>query len=131
MGPLCRRSELGSSGDLDFWIFLAAVEYGLGTRDLAFFDESLRFFDTRSPASVWAHVKLAYEHQESLRGPNGGYLAGTNGDWSDFSTVFLQMTESLLVSAQLAYIYPRLAELADRLHDREFARTLADAARSC
>ena len=124
MGPLCRAVELGSSGDLDFWIFLAAVEYGLGARDLAFFDESIPFFDTRGPASVWAHVKVAYEHQESLRGPNGGYLAGTNGDWSDFSTIFLQMSESLLVSAQLAYVYPRLAELADRLDDREFARAL-------
>jgi hypothetical protein len=124
MGPLCTRAELGTSGDLDFWIFLAVVEYGLGARDLAFFDEPIPFFDTRQPASVWAHVKLAYEHQESLRGPNGGYLAGTNGDWSDFSTVFLQMSESLLVSGQLAYVYPRLAELADRLGDRAFAGTL-------
>lgn len=124
MGPLCRRFDLGSSGDLDFWIFLAVVEYGLGTRDLAFFDEPIPFYDTRQPASVWEHVKLAYAHQESLRGPNGGYLAGTNGDWSDFSTVFLQMNETLLVSAQLAYVYPRLAELADLLGDRAFARTL-------
>ena len=124
MGPLCNRADLGTSGDLDFWIFLAAVEYGLGARDVAFFDEPIPFFDTRQPASVWSHVKLAYEHQESLRGRHGGYLAGTNGDWSDFSTVFLQMTESLLVSAQLAYVYPRLAELADRLGDRTFARTL-------
>ena len=124
MGPLCRRFDLGTSGDLDFWIFLAAVEYGLGARDLRFFDEPVPFYDTRRPASVWTHVKLAYAHQESLRGPNGGYLAGTNGDWSDFSTVYLQMSESLLVSAQLAYVYPRLAELADRLDDREFARTL-------
>ena len=107
-------SDLGTSGDLDFWIFLAVVEYGLGARDLAFFDEPAAVLRHAAPASVWDHVKLAYQHQESLRGPNGGYLAGTNGDWSDFSTVFLQMTESLLVSAQLAYVYPRLAELADR-----------------
>jgi hypothetical protein len=124
MGPLCSPAVLGTSSDLDFWIFLAAVEYGLGARDLGFFDEPLPFFDTRRPASAWEHVKLAYQHQESLRGPNGGYLAGTNGDWSDFSTVFLQMSESLLVSAQLAYVYPRLAELADRRGDRAFARTL-------
>jgi hypothetical protein len=124
MGPMCTRVDLGTSSDLDFWIFLAAVEYGLGARDLAFFDDLLPFLDTRRPASVWAHVRRAYEHQESLVGPHGGYLAGTNGDWSDFSTVFLQMSESLLVSAQLAYVYPRLAELADRRGDREFARTL-------
>ena len=35
--------------------------------------------------SVWEHLKVAFRHQESLRGPHGGYLAGTNGDWSDFS----------------------------------------------
>jgi Glycosyl hydrolase 36 superfamily, catalytic domain/Glycosyltransferase family 36 len=123
-GPLCSRVDLGTSADLDFWILLAAVEYGLGGRDTAFFDEPLPFFDTHQAASVWAHVKLAYEHQESLRGPHGGYLAGTNGDWSDFSTMFLQMSESLLVAAQLAYVYPRLAELATRRGDRPFARTL-------
>jgi hypothetical protein len=124
MGPLCMRVDLGTSSDLDFWIFLAAVEYGLGARDLAIFDEPIPFLDTRKPASMWDHVKLAYQHQESLRGPGGGYLAGTNGDWSDFSTVFLQMSESLLVSAQLAYVYPRLADLADRRGDRTFAKTL-------
>jgi hypothetical protein len=123
-GPLCTRVDLGSSNDLDFWIFLAAVEYGLGARDLAFFDEPVPFFDTKRPASVWEHVKLSYEHQERLRGPHGGYLAGTNGDWADFSAVFLSMSESLLVNAQLAHVYPRLAELAERRGDRAFARTL-------
>jgi hypothetical protein len=52
-------------------------------RATAFFDERIGFYDTQRPATVWEHVKLAYEHQESLRGPLGGYLAGTNGDWSD------------------------------------------------
>jgi len=123
-GPLCTRAELGTSSDLDFWILLAAVEYGLGARDLTFFDEMLPFFDSQRSASLWDHVKLAYTHQESLVGALGGYLAGTNGDWSDFSTTFLGMSESLLVSAQVAYVYPRLAELADRRGDREFARVL-------
>ena len=40
---------------------------------------------------------MAFRHQESLRGPHGGYRAGTNGDWSDFSALFLHMTESMLV----------------------------------
>ena len=123
-GPLYGRVDLGTSDDLDFWIFLAAVEYGLGARDLAFFDEPLPFHDTQRPASIWEHVQLAYRHQESLRGPHGAYLAGTNGDWSDFSARFLQMSESVLVTTQLAYVYPRLAELADRRGDRRFARTL-------
>jgi hypothetical protein len=123
-GPLCTQVNLGTSDDLDFWLLLAAVEYGLGSRDTTFFSEALPFFDTKAPATAWAHIKLAYQHQESLRGPHGGYLAGTNGDWSDFSAVFLGMTESMLVAAQVAYVYPRLAELADRLGDRAFAAEL-------
>jgi hypothetical protein len=123
-GPLCTLVNLGTSDDLDFWVMLAAVEYGLGSRDTAFFDEQTPFFDTHDMASIWTHVKLAYSHQESLVGPHGGYLAGTNGDWSDFSSVFLKMSESLLVTAQLAYVYPRLAELADLRGDTAFAKTL-------
>jgi Glycosyl hydrolase 36 superfamily, catalytic domain/Glycosyltransferase family 36 len=124
-GPLCTRYDLlGTSDDLDFWLLLAAAEYGLGSRDLAFFAEALPFYDTRRPASVWTHLQLAYAHQETLRGPHGGYLAGTNGDWSDFSAVFLRMTESMLVTAQVAYAYPRLADLAERLGDDAFAATL-------
>ena len=123
-GPLCSRVNLGTSDDLDFWLLLAAAEYGLGSRDTAFFDEPLPFRDSRQLATVWAHVKLAYQHQESSRGPHGGYLAGTNGDWSDFSSDYLHMTESMLVAAQVAYVYPRLAELADRLDDHAFAAQL-------
>jgi hypothetical protein len=74
--------------------------------------------------SVWRHLKDAFRHQESLRGPRGGYLAGTNGDWSDFSAIFLHMQESMLVAYQLAYAYPRLAMLADLRGDRAFAGRL-------
>lgn len=123
-GPLCSRVDLGTSDDLDFWLLLAAAEYGLGSRDTAFFTELLPFYDTKQPATAWAHIQLAYQHQESWLGPHGGYLAGTNGDWSDFSVTFLQMTESMLVAAQVAYAYPRLAELADRLGDTAFAAEL-------
>ena len=42
------------------------------------------------------------------------------------------MTESMLVTAQLAYVYPKLAELADLRGDRPFAAELrAGAARTC
>ena len=79
---------------------------------------------------MWQHLKARFRHQESLRGPHGGYLAGATGDWSDFSTPFLQMTESMLVPAQLAYAYPRLAELADLRGDHAFAAQLRTPARA-
>jgi glycosyl hydrolase family 36/glycosyl transferase family 36 len=123
--PLCKPyNGLGTSDDLDFWLLLAAAEYGLGTRDLAFFSERLPFYDTGRRVTVWEHLKVAFRHQESLRGPHGGYLAGTNGDWSDGSATFLHMTESMLVPAQLAYAYPQLAELADLRGDHAFAAQL-------
>ena len=130
MGPLCSRVDLGTSDDLDFWLLLAAGEYGLGTRDTHFFDEQLPYFDTQGSdvASAWQHIKDAFAHQESLRGPHGGYLAGSTGDWSDFSTQFEQLTESMLVTAQLAYAYPKLAELADLRGDGAFATQLRGAA---
>ncbi len=119
----CRRFDLGTSNDLDVWLLLAAAEYGLATRDTDFFDERLRFADA-GEATLWEHLKLAFRHQESQRGPNGGYVMGATGDWSDFSTQFGPMTESILVVAQAAFIYPRLAELADLRGDAAFATQL-------
>ena len=123
MTELCQRQEIGVSDDLDVWLLLAASEYGLATRDFSLFDQPVRFADG-STATLWDHLKLAYRHQQSLLGPHGGYLAGPFGDWSDFSTQLLPMTESMLVSAQLAYVYPRLAQLAQARGDRSFARQL-------
>lgn len=120
---LCRRFDFGSSNDLDLWLLLAAAEYGLATRDLAFFDERVPYSDA-GDATLWEHLKDAVRHQESQRGPNGGYLTGATGDWSDFATQLIPMTESILVTAQAAYIYPRLAELADARDDVAFAREL-------
>jgi hypothetical protein len=119
----CMRFDLGTSDDLDLWLLLSAAEYGLASRDLHFFDQQLRWADTGT-ATVWEHLKAAFTHQESQRGPHGGYLTGATGDWSDLATGFLQMTESMLVTAQTAYIYPRLAELADARGDHTFAAQL-------
>ena len=123
-GPLCQRFDLGTSNDLDFWLLLSAGEYGLGARDPEFFDEPLPFQDTKREISAWEHIKIAYRHQESMKGQNGGYTMGTTGDWSDFATPLGPMTESLLVGAQLAYAYPKLAELAELRGDDAFAAEL-------
>src|SRR6185503_8043768 len=78
-----------------------------------FFDEQLPYAVTGTKVSAWQHIKEAFAHQETLLGPHGGYVMGATGDWSDFSTQFQQMTESMLVTAQLPYAHPHLAELAD------------------
>ena len=129
-GPLCSRVDLGTSDDLDFWLLLAAGEYGLGTRDTRFFDRVMPYYDTQDRATIWEHLNVAFAHQQSLLGPHGGYLSETTGDWSDFSTEFEHMTESMLVTAQLAYAYPKLAELADLRGDHAFARQLRAAGAS-
>jgi Glycosyl hydrolase 36 superfamily, catalytic domain/Glycosyltransferase family 36 len=121
----CKRFDLGISDDLDLWLFLAAGEYALATRDFSFLHRQVPFADGGS-ATLWDHLKLAFFHQEHVigHGPHGGYAPGTNGDWSDLSTSHLQMTESMLVVAQLAYIYPRFATVAAASGDRAFAAEL-------
>jgi hypothetical protein len=128
IGQLCTRFDLGSSNDLDFWLLLAAGEYGLGMRDTSFFDEQLPYAVSGQTASAWEHIKEAFAHQESLLGPHGGYIMGATGDWNDFSTELEQLTESMLVTAQTAYAYPKLAELADLRGDSAFAAQLRAAA---
>jgi len=122
----CKPLQLGTSDDLDLWLLLAAEQYGLGTRDVSFFDTQVRWADG-GHASLWTHLKQAFAHQESLRGAHGDYLSGTLGDWSDLSTTFLGMTESSLVTGQAAYIYPRVAQLAALGRARRFAARLRSA----
>jgi hypothetical protein len=124
MSSLCRpNDELADANDMDLWLLWTAAEYVLATRDLRILDVPVRFAGG-GRASLWEHLELAFAHQESLLGPHGGYLTPGAGDWSDYSTAFLQMTESTLVSAQLAYVYPRVAQLADLRGDRALAARL-------
>jgi Glycosyl hydrolase 36 superfamily, catalytic domain/Glycosyltransferase family 36 len=129
MGEMCQPlSNQGTSDDFDLWLLWTAAEYGLASRDLSFFNEKVSWRSGGS-STVWKHLVRAFTHQESFRGPHGGYsTVGTNGDWSDLSTAILGMTESNLVTAQLAYVYPRLAELAELRGAKGFARKLRAAA---
>ena len=119
----CAPLELGTSDDLDLWLLLAAEEYGLATRDTSFFDTQVSWTGG-GHASLWTHLEQAFTHEQSMLGPHGDYLSGSVGDWSDLSTAELQMTESSLVTAQAAYIYPRTAELAQLAHQSTFASEL-------
>ena len=125
---LCKAYNLGQSDDLDFWFMWAASTYGLATRDVSFFGQSVHFYGSSVSASLWQHVKLAFAHQQSLLGPHGEYDALSTGDWSDLLPAFSGMTESDLVVAQCAYVYPQLAEVADLRGDHVFARELRAAA---
>jgi hypothetical protein len=119
----CTRFDLGTSDDLDLWLLLTSAEYGLASRDTKFFDRSERWADGGT-GTIWDHLKEAVDHQESQRGPHGDYLAGATGDWSDLLTPLEQMTESSLVTAQAAYVYGRMAELARMRGDMAFAARL-------
>jgi hypothetical protein len=123
---LCKRFDLGTADDLDQWLLWTAAEYALSTRDFAFLHEQIPYYAGVGNGTLLEHLKLAFHHQEEVvgRGPHGEYLTGGTGDWNDFSTEFNQMTESNLVTAQAAYIYPRLALVADRLGDDAFAAEL-------
>jgi hypothetical protein len=122
----CRRYDLGTTDDSDQWLLWGAAEYALSTRDYAFLNTQVPYYGGAGGATLWDHLKLAFQHQENVirTGPHNEYLTGATGDWSDFSTEFSQMTESDLVTAQAAYIYPRLALVADHVGDGAFAAQL-------
>jgi hypothetical protein len=126
MLSLCRRFDLGTADDLDQWLLWASAEYALSTRDFAFLSQQLPYFQGVGSGTVLDHLKLAFHHQEEVigRGAHGEYVTGATGDWNDFSTEFNQMTESSLVTAQAAYIYPRLAHAVDAVGDSAFAAEL-------
>lgn len=127
---MCRRYDLGTSDDLDQWLLWSTAEYVLSTRDWSFLGTQIPYYKGAGSGTLWAHLKLALQHQENVirTGPHSEYLTGATGDWSDFSTEFSQMTESDLVTAQAAYIYPRLALVAEHMGDRSFASQLRAAA---
>jgi hypothetical protein len=122
----CRRYDLGTSDDLDLWLLWGAAEYVLQTRDYSFLNRQIPYYGGAGGGTLWDHLKLAFQHQENVirTGPHNEYLTGLTGDWSDFSTEFSQMTESNLVTAQAAYMYPRLALVADLVGDSAFAAQL-------
>ncbi len=120
---LCQQADVGVSDDNDVWLLLAAAEYGLATKNFSLFRQQVPY-SNGTTATLWEHLQVAFKHQESLKGPHGDYLSGASGDWSDFSTYFLHMTESTLVTAQLATVYPLMAELAVALGDTKFASLL-------
>jgi hypothetical protein len=124
---LCRAYQLGRSDDFDLWFMWAAANYGLATRDAGYFDTPVRFYGSTKRVSLWRHLELAFDHQQSLLGPHGEYRALSTGDWSDLLPTYSGMTESDLVVAQCAYVYPQLAALARLRGDSAFARRLTQA----
>jgi hypothetical protein len=127
---LCKAYDLGQQNDSDFWLMLAASQYALVTRDFSFFDRQVRYYGTSSTGSLWEHIKVAFEHQQSLLGPHGEYESPGTGDWNDGLPANSGMTESTLVVAQCAYAYPQLAAVAERRGDKAFSRQLRAAAAS-
>lgn len=125
IGSGCRPTNLGNSDDLDQWLLWGTAEYVLATRDFAFLRQAVPYFANTGSGTMLAHLQLAFDHQERAfgHGPHGEYLAGT-GDWSDLSSQYLGMTESDLVTAQAAYIYPLLAGVVGHAGDDGFAAEL-------
>lgn len=109
------------SCDDSLWFLLAITEYVFATRDFSVLDLEVPWADTGS-APLWSHVKMAYRHQESFaQGEHGLYTTAKYGDWADGIVQHAGLTETTMVVAQVAFIYPRLAELARARGDGDFA----------
>jgi len=121
---LCQREDRNDV-DSELWFMNAAAEYANATRDYAFFDEVIAF-DGGGDGTLWEHLRRAYQREETWAGaPNGGYYRGPSGDWNDVMDQTMPgVTETTLVPAQLAFVYPRLADVAEARGDAAFATTL-------
>ena len=91
------------------------------TRDLHVFNLPVSYAGG-GRGTLWSHLKVAFRHQQVAARTARRLRREDTGDWSDLSTTFLGMTESTLVDAQAAYIYPRLAILADVRRRSRFRR---------
>ena len=109
MTSLCRPND--ALGDVERHGPVAAVDgrrvRARDARHCAVFDAPVRVRRRRQRARCGSTSSARSSTRSRCAGPHGGYLTPGAGDWSDFSTAFLQMTESTLVSAQPAYVYPR------------------------
>jgi cellobiose phosphorylase len=77
-----------SHGDIVFWPLLVLAQYLLASGDGAMLEESVHFFDARSPeageqASVWQHAQRALALIEKRVIPGTALTAYGHGDWND------------------------------------------------
>ncbi len=119
--------EFGTSDDLDLWLLQTATLYGMSTRDMTFFHQQVPFY-LGGQATVWEHIKLAFEHEQTYLSAYGEYITGVTGDWNDLSVELEAMDESTLILAQATYVYQQLAALADLYGDPTFAAQVRTAA---
>ena len=77
-----------SHGDIVFWPLVVLAQYLLASGDGSVLDESIRFFDSRSPdegeqATVWQHVQRAFSLIDKRVIPGTALAAYGHGDWND------------------------------------------------
>ena len=124
-----RRFDLGSSNDLDFWLLLAAGEYGLGTRDPRSSTSRCRTTTRGSRRARGEHIKLAFRAPGDAARPARRLLMA--GDRRLVGLLHRAPADDRVdcsCTAQLAYAYPRLAELADAARRPRVRRDAARAA---
>jgi cellobiose phosphorylase len=68
--------------DDHLWLILAVNAYVKETGDLTFLEESVRYNDKKTEATVWEHLCKALEFTDYYKGPHKIALAG-RADWND------------------------------------------------
>ena len=119
--------DLGTSNDLDFWLLLARGRVrARHARPRLLRRAAVPWADGAS-ATLWDHLKLAVRHQESLA--RARTAATSSAPPATGRTSRRQFLPDDRVdrssTAQLAYVYPRLAELADAARRRRVRRAAA------
>jgi cellobiose phosphorylase len=110
--------------DTDIYLLWLAVEYLFATRDFALLEEVVDYYPPGGgeSAPAWEHLVRAFRHLVDVVGVGAHGLVHTrNADWNDALIYeapidlwedFKANGESVLASAQAAWVLPKFAELA-------------------
>ena len=107
MCSLCRPNDaLEDANDMDLWLLWTAAEYVLATRDTSVLDVRVRFADGGRAIALEPPQSGLRATRSRCSGRTAATSRPARATGRTSPPLFLQMTESTLVSAQLAYVYP-------------------------
>jgi cellobiose phosphorylase len=108
--------------DKPAWILQAVPWLIKESGELSLLEQKVPYFESQESGTVWDHVKRAYRYLSNDLGKRG--LSDQHfADWNDDLEPSAQTgaRESVMVSQQLCFGLLEVAELADRIGDREVA----------
>ncbi|MFW5863941.1 MAG: GH36-type glycosyl hydrolase domain-containing protein [bacterium] len=114
--------------DIPIWLMLGVGEYVCETGDYDFLEDECRF-NNKGSASLWQHVRLAFDwlRQGIGAGPHG-LVRILYGDWNDYLSTMGRGNngESTMNTGMVCRALDRLIEIARKRNENELAEAMAE-----